>query len=75
MTRKTYEEICKEMEEGIFNANDWSGCNANDAFELGREFGAFEESKNHAAEIDMVKKKAYDSGIQDLRDCQSGSWR
>lgn len=43
MTRQTYDEICKEMEEGIFNAQDWSGGNFDDAFELGREFGAFEE--------------------------------
>jgi hypothetical protein len=43
MTEETYNEICKEMKEDSFNANDWSGGNANDAFELGRDFGAFEE--------------------------------
>ena len=43
MTRETYEQICKEMEEGIFNAHDWSGGDFDDAFDIGREFGTFEE--------------------------------
>ena len=75
MTRETFEEISKLIEVGKFYLPDWCGSDVDDIFDFGREFGAFEASKNHAAEIAVVKKKAYDSGIQDLRDVQSGNWR
>ncbi len=67
----------KQEERDIIRLAILSHTERNDEGELIIRFDKNIESiMNGITEIvDIINKKSYESGIQDLRDCQSGSWR